>query len=44
MHGPAGTAIDCCGREILVRREEYFDFRAAWLAFLEKQNGDVRTS
>ena len=33
-----GTAIDCCGREIIVRQEEYFDFRAAWLAFLKKQN------
>src|SRR5438034_239199 len=33
-----GIAIDCCGREILVRREEYFDFRAAWPAFLKKQN------
>jgi hypothetical protein len=22
-----GTAIDCCGHEILVRHEEYFDFR-----------------
>ena len=28
-----GTAIDCCGREILVPRQEYFDFRAR---FLEK--------
>ena len=24
-----GTAIDCCGREILVSREEYFEFRCA---------------
>src|SRR5438552_2668402 len=23
-----GTAIDCCGRELLVTREEYFDFGA----------------
>src|SRR6266571_797328 len=22
-----GTAIDCCGRELLVTREEYFDFQ-----------------
>src|SRR5712692_9490515 len=30
-----GTAVDCCGREILVTHEEYFDFReqlpAEWL-------------
>src|SRR5215213_6008767 len=26
-----GTGIDCCGREILVEREELFDFREALL-------------
>jgi DNA-binding beta-propeller fold protein YncE len=34
-----GTAIDCCGREILVGREEYFDFEAQFLANWQKQNG-----
>ena len=34
-----GTAIDCCGREILVSREEYFDFEAQFLANWQKQNG-----
>jgi hypothetical protein len=34
-----GTAIDCCGREILVPQEEYFDFEARFLANWQKQNG-----
>ncbi len=33
-----GTAVDCCGREILVTREEYFDFNAKFLANWQKQN------
>jgi len=34
-----GTAIDCCGREILVDAEEYFGFEAQFLANWQKQNG-----
>jgi hypothetical protein len=34
-----GMAIDCCGREILVTREEYFDFEAQFLANWQKQYG-----
>lgn len=34
-----GTAIDCCGREILVAREEYFDFKDRFLAHWQTQNG-----
>jgi DNA-binding beta-propeller fold protein YncE len=34
-----GTAIDCCGREILVPGEEYFDFKTQFLANWQKQNG-----
>lgn len=34
-----GTAIDCCGREIVVGMEEYFDFEAQFLANWQKQNG-----
>jgi hypothetical protein len=34
-----GTAIDCCGREILLPCEEYFDFAAKFLANWQKQNG-----
>jgi DNA-binding beta-propeller fold protein YncE len=30
-----GVAVDCCGREIVVPREECFDFRAAYLAWWE---------
>jgi DNA-binding beta-propeller fold protein YncE len=33
-----GTAIDCCGREILVAHEEYFDFKAQFLANWQKQH------
>jgi hypothetical protein len=33
-----GTAIDCCGREILLNCEEYFDFEAKFLANWQKQN------
>jgi DNA-binding beta-propeller fold protein YncE len=36
-----GTAIDCCGREILVTRQEYFDFRARLLAFWKQQHGEA---
>jgi Collagen triple helix repeat (20 copies) len=34
-----GTAIDCCGREIVVRRPEYFDFQSAFLAQWQAENG-----
>jgi DNA-binding beta-propeller fold protein YncE len=34
-----GTAIDCCGREILVSAEEYFGFEAKFLEHWQKQNG-----
>jgi DNA-binding beta-propeller fold protein YncE len=34
-----GTAIDCCGREILVGAEEYFGFEAKFLEHWQKQNG-----
>jgi hypothetical protein len=34
-----GTAIDCCGREILVSHDEYFDFKTQFLANWQKQNG-----
>jgi DNA-binding beta-propeller fold protein YncE len=34
-----GTAIDCCGREILVTHDEYFDFKTQFLANWQKQNG-----
>jgi len=34
-----GTAVDCCGREILVTSEEYFDFEARFLTNWQKQNG-----
>jgi hypothetical protein len=39
----SGTAIDCCGREILVPCEEYFDFEAKFLANWQKQNGPGST-
>ncbi|PWU14369.1 MAG: hypothetical protein C5B50_17470 [Verrucomicrobia bacterium] len=34
-----GYAIDCCGREILLLCEDYFDFRSQFLASWQKQNG-----
>lgn len=34
-----GTAIDCCGREILVRRQECFDFESRYLENWQTQNG-----
>jgi hypothetical protein len=34
-----GTAVDCCGREIFVTREEYFDFKEKFLANWQKQHG-----
>jgi DNA-binding beta-propeller fold protein YncE len=34
-----GTAIDCCGREILVSHDEYFDFKTQFLANWQKQKG-----
>ncbi len=34
-----GSAIDCCGREIIVEHEEFFDFRAAFLAYWQHQFG-----
>jgi len=35
-----GTAIDCCGREILLSCEEYFDFEAKFLANWQQQQHD----
>jgi DNA-binding beta-propeller fold protein YncE len=35
-----GTAIDCCGREIVVTRETVFDFRAAFREAWQKANGE----
>ena len=34
-----GSAVDCCGREILVTREEYFDFKSQFLANWQAQYG-----
>lgn len=34
-----GMAIDCCGREILVSRQECFDFETRYLANWQTQNG-----
>ena len=34
-----GTAIDCCGREILGKAEEYFGFKDKFLENWQKQNG-----
>jgi len=34
-----GTAIDCCGREIFVQHEEYFDFESKFLSNWQIQNG-----
>jgi hypothetical protein len=34
-----GTAIDCCGREIYVSREEYFEFSEQFLAKWRQQHG-----
>jgi hypothetical protein len=34
-----GFAIDCCGREILVSCEEYFDFESKFLSDWQQQNG-----
>jgi DNA-binding beta-propeller fold protein YncE len=36
-----GTAIDCCGHEILLRDEERFDFRAAFLNLWQTQFGST---
>jgi DNA-binding beta-propeller fold protein YncE len=36
-----GTAIDCCGRELLVSREEFFDFRARLLDVWKQQHGEA---
>lgn len=35
-----GTAIDCCGREILVTHEEYFDFRARFREYWKQTFGE----
>lgn len=35
----AGYAVDCCGREIVVKHEEYFDFVQTLLANWQAQNG-----
>jgi DNA-binding beta-propeller fold protein YncE len=34
-----GTAVDCCGREIVVQHEEYFDFVQTFLNNWQVQNG-----
>jgi competence ComEA-like helix-hairpin-helix protein len=34
-----GTAVDCCGREILVPREEYFDFKSRFLSRWQDMKG-----
>ena len=34
-----GIAVDCCGREIVVQRQELFDVRAAFLAAWQQANG-----
>jgi DNA-binding beta-propeller fold protein YncE len=34
-----GTAVDCCGREIVVQHEEYFDFVQQFLNNWRVQNG-----
>jgi DNA-binding beta-propeller fold protein YncE len=34
-----GTAVDCCGREIVVPHEEYFDFKLQFLKEWQIQNG-----
>lgn len=34
-----GTAIDCCGREIIVGREDYIDFRAIFEDYWRRQHG-----
>jgi DNA-binding beta-propeller fold protein YncE len=34
-----GTAVDCCGREIVVQHEEYFDFEDKFLSNWQVQNG-----
>ncbi|MBK6711068.1 MAG: hypothetical protein IPG51_12135 [Chloroflexi bacterium] len=34
-----GQAIDCCGREILLRQEQYFDFRARFRALWQEKYG-----
>jgi DNA-binding beta-propeller fold protein YncE len=36
----AGTAIDCCGHEILLRDEEVFDFRGAYRDEWKRLNGE----
>jgi len=38
-----GTAIDCCGREILVQHQECFDFESQFLANWQAQNGPSST-
>src|SRR5579863_10515891 len=40
----AGTAIDCCGHEILLRDEINFDFRAAFEAEWNKLNGTTNAT
>ncbi|MGA2812509.1 MAG: hypothetical protein ABSG16_13990 [Candidatus Acidiferrum sp.] len=37
-----GTAVDCCGREILVTREEYFDFKSQFLKNWQAQYGPAQ--
>ena len=38
-----GTAIDCCGCEIVVNHEEYFDFYSRFLAKWQEQHGPTTT-
>src|SRR5262245_66006895 len=35
----AGVAVDCCGREILVRNKAMLDFRSAFLEAWQKLHG-----
>ena len=36
-----GIAVDCCGREIVVQREELFDVSSAFVAAWQQANGDT---
>jgi DNA-binding beta-propeller fold protein YncE len=38
-----GTAVDCCGREIVVQHEEYFDYEQKFLSNWQTQNGPTST-
>ncbi|MBI5877231.1 MAG: hypothetical protein HZB53_06250 [Chloroflexi bacterium] len=36
-----GTAIDCCGREVLIEREQLFDVRTPFLAWWQAEHPDI---